>query len=52
MITANKISPDITTYWFALMLTFVILGRYGRLAMKWILMKLYELFIQRNPMQL
>ena len=46
MMTADKIKPDITVYWFALMLIFVILGLYGRQAMEWILMKLYELFIQ------
>lgn len=49
MTTADKIKPDILPYWFALMLAFVILGRYGRQAMEWILMKLYEFFIQRNP---
>ena len=46
MMTADKIKPDITAYWFALMLVFVILGLFGRESMDWILMKLYELFIQ------
>ena len=30
MITADKIKPDITSYWFALMLGFVRLGLFGR----------------------
>jgi len=50
MTTADKIKPDITAYWLALVLVFVIFGRYGWQAIEWILMKLYEFFIQRNPM--
>jgi hypothetical protein len=52
MITADKIRPDVTSYWFALFLVFAILGRFGRQAMEWVLMKLYEFFIQRNPIKL
>ncbi len=52
MITAHKIKPRITAYWFALVLALVILGLYGWQAMQWILMKLYELFIQRTPMKI
>jgi hypothetical protein len=48
MITADKMKPDITTYWFVLVLLFVIVGIYGRQALEWALMKLYEFFIQRG----
>ena len=52
MMTADKIKPDKTAYWFALLVVLVILGLYGRQAMEWILMKLYEFFIQRKPMNI
>lgn len=48
MITADKIKPDITTYWFMLVLLFVIFGIYGRQALEWVLMKLYGFFIERG----
>jgi hypothetical protein len=34
------------------LLVFTILSRYGKQVMEWILMKLYEFFIQKNPMDL
>ena len=49
MTGADKISPDIIAYWFAVVLVFAVIGMYGRQAMEWLLMKLYEFFIQRNP---
>jgi hypothetical protein len=52
MITADKIGPDILHYGIAVVLLFIILGMYGRQTIEWILMKLYELFIKRNPMKL
>jgi len=50
--TADKINPDMTAYWFAAVLLFIVLGLYGRGAMEWILTKLYEFFIQKFPMKL
>jgi hypothetical protein len=55
MITPDKVRTDIVAYWFAAMLLFILAGRYGRYgrqAVEWVLMKLYEFFIQRNPMKL
>jgi hypothetical protein len=46
MITPDKARTDIVAYWFAVMLLFIITGKYGRQAIEWILMKLYEFFIQ------
>jgi len=48
MITADKMKPDISTYWFMLVLLFVIFGIYGRQALEWVLMKLYGFFIERG----
>lgn len=52
MITPDKVRTDIVAYWFAAMLLFILAGKYGRQAIEWVLMKLYEFFIQRNPMKL
>jgi hypothetical protein len=52
MITPDKVRTDIAAYGFAAMLLFILFGRYGRQAIEWTLMKLYEFFIQRNPMKL
>lgn len=52
MITSEIVQSEILAYWFTVLFVFIILGRYGRQAMEWILMKLFELFIQRNPMKL
>jgi hypothetical protein len=52
MMPAEKIDPNMTAYWFAAMLLFIVLGLYGRPAMEWLLMKLYEFFIQKFPMKL
>jgi hypothetical protein len=48
MITVDKIKADILPYVFTLVLL-VTLGRYyGRQAIEWILMKLYEFFIAKS----
>jgi hypothetical protein len=52
MISPDKVRIDITAYWFAAILLFMLFGRYGRQAIEWVLMKFYEFFIQRNPMKL
>lgn len=44
----NKSKPLITVYWFAFLLLFIILGMYGREAIEWVLIKLYEIFIEKN----
>lgn len=45
---ANKIRPLIAAYWFAFLLLFIILGLYGREVIEWVLLKLYEIFVQGN----
>ena len=40
MMTADKIRTDITAYWIALMLVFVMHDLFERQSMEWILMKL------------
>jgi hypothetical protein len=52
MITPDKVRTDIAAYWFAAMLLFIVLGRYGKQTIECVLMKFYEFFIQRNPMKL
>jgi len=49
MINTQKIQAETLAYFFAAISLFIILGRYGRQAIEWMLIKLYELFIQRNP---
>lgn len=52
MLTADKINTDITAYWFVAVVLFIVLGLYGRPAIEWVLMKLYEFFIQKTPMKI
>ena len=52
MITEPKIQLEIVAYLFTLALVFILLGKYGRQAKERILMKLYEIFIQKNLMNL
>jgi uncharacterized membrane protein len=52
MITAHKINPGITAYYFAMVILLIVLGMYGEQAIEWVLMKLYEFFIQRTPIAL
>jgi len=52
MITADKMNADMTTYSFMMVLLIIILGIFGRPAMEWLLLKLYEFFIQQFPMKL
>ena len=49
MINAQKIQVETLAYFLAAILLLIILGRYGKQAIAWMLIKLYELFIQRNP---
>ena len=49
MITTQKIQAETLAYFFAAIVLFLVLGRYGRQAIEWMLLKLYELFIQKNP---
>ena len=52
MIAADKIGSDMTAYWIVGVLVLIVFGRYGRRAIEWILMTLYEFFVQKNPMNL
>ena len=52
MITAEKTQSRILTYWLAVLFVFILLGGYGREAIEWLLMKLYEFFVQRTPAQI
>jgi len=49
MLTTEKRKSQILAYWFALMLVFIILGRYGTEAIEWIITRLYEFFILKKP---
>jgi hypothetical protein len=49
MTVINKIKPLLSAYWFALLLLFITLALFGRDAIVWLIMKLYDIFIQRNP---
>lgn len=51
MIYPQKAQSEIFAYILTVVLVFAIMGRYGKLAIEWILMKLYEFFIQGNAME-
>lgn len=40
---------EIIAYGLAVMVMIFLLLRYGRQVIKWVLMKMHELFIQNNP---
>lgn len=46
MVTINKTAPEQIFYWLLAMIVLIIIGGYGRQAIAWLLMKLYEFFIQ------
>lgn len=52
MITGQKTQID-QLLWFLFAAFFLIVaGRFGKQAIEWLLLKLYELFIQHNPLKL
>jgi hypothetical protein len=52
MITVEKTAPEMYTYWFASIILIVVLGMYGRQAIEWVLMKLYEYFVANTPIKI
>jgi len=52
MIATHKVKPAISAYWFAIIFIIIVFGRYGSEAIEWLLMKLYEFFVQLIPMVL
>ena len=50
MTTIEKTPADVIFYWAALLIVFALVGRYGRQAMEWFIMKLYEFFIQHHAL--
>jgi Zn-dependent protease len=52
MLLTQKDQTEIYAYWFAAFILIVLLGSYGSQAIEWVLMKLYEFFIQRTPLKL
>lgn len=49
MIIPEKNQPEFVACLLTATLVFAVLARYGKHVIEWILMKLYELFIQKNP---
>jgi hypothetical protein len=52
MLTSQKHQGDFLAYWFTVLLIFILLGRFGMQAIEWLLMKLYEFFIQHVPLKI
>ncbi len=48
MTIPEKYQVEILMYWFAIALVCILTGRYGKQAIEWVLMKLYEFFIQKS----
>ncbi len=52
MLTSQKQQSDFLAYWFTVLLIFIFFGRFGLEAIQWVLMKLYEFFIQHVPLKI
>jgi hypothetical protein len=52
MLLTEKDQTKIYAYWFAAFILIAVLGSYGMQAIEWVLMKLYEFFIQKTPLKL
>jgi hypothetical protein len=52
MLNIEKTYPEMIPVIFAAVVLITLLAVYGRYAVEWILMKLYEFFIQNNPVNL
>jgi hypothetical protein len=52
MLTTQKQQSDFMAYWFTVLLVFILFGRFGLEAIQWVLMKLYEFFIQHVPLKI
>jgi hypothetical protein len=52
MITVEKAQMEMLAYGLTVLLVTLLMVRYGRQALKWVLMGLYEIFIQKNPIKL
>jgi hypothetical protein len=50
--TYNTPEPEKITWLYALALILIVTAIAGREAIAWLLMKLYEFFIQKTPLQL
>ncbi|MGF2412735.1 hypothetical protein [Ferruginibacter sp.] len=48
MNTTVKQRPEFLAYWCITIVVLIVLGGYGRQAIAWLLMKLYEFFIQKD----
>jgi hypothetical protein len=49
MILTEKTQSGLLAYWYAIVLLFVLLIGYGKQALGWLLLKLYEWFVQSVP---
>jgi hypothetical protein len=52
MLLTQKDQNEIYAYWFTAFILIALLGSYGIQAIVWVLMKLYEFFIQKMPLKL
>jgi hypothetical protein len=50
--TYNSFGPEGTTWLYVFIFVLVLAAMGGKRAIAWLLMKLYELFIQQNPVEL
>ncbi len=52
MLLLQKNETEIYAYWFAAFIIIAALGSYGRQVIEWVLLKLYEFFIQRTSIKI
>jgi hypothetical protein len=51
MITGQKIQIDQLLWFLSATFLVILIGQFGKQAMGWLLLKLYELFIQHNTIK-
>jgi hypothetical protein len=51
MISGQKIQIDQLLWFLSAAFLLLLIGQFGKQAMGWLLLKLYELFIQYNPIK-
>jgi hypothetical protein len=49
MSISNKVQTEVMAYWYTVVLAFILLIGYFKQAIGWLLLKLYEWFVQSAP---
>ncbi len=50
IISIDKIETSMWSYFLTLLILLLIVGQFGKQAIEWILLQLYQFFIQQKPL--